>query len=198
MKCLTLSSNFQVIHATGIGGMGAMHGGYAVVYPDSYPKPQAGITLGRSDRSVVLGYNLHVPLSEEILSAAPDTGAIARDGDKVTLLRASVDTTPDGKVVVVPEKPGEENSALVLLNIGSGSHLNVAYRTQPGQVVAQFSEDIGLGCTKECLLLVLKPFEPVVAIRSSKKYWLWGPMLVREILTIKYDGQNLFYDIQHP
>lgn len=198
MKCLTLSSNYQVIPPSGVGGLGLAHGGYTVVYPESRPKPRPGIKLSPADRKVTLGYNLHVPLSDELLSASPDSGAIVRDGDNVTLLRASVEVGADGSATLVPEKADEETSALVLLNIGSGSHLNVTYRTQPGQVVAQFSEDVGLGCTKECLLLVLKPFEPVVAVRSSKKYWLWGPMLVREVLTIKYDGQNLFYDVQHP
>lgn len=190
MKCFSLvADNFFV--APTMAGMHPAAGAHYVI--DAYPKAAPGFDLDPTDRTLRVGFKERVSASDELLTLPAQSGAVKRDGRQVKVLRASVQM--DGGVpVLVPEKPEDAGHALVYIGVGSGRHSFIRFQTDATQLVAHSRSDGEEG--NEKVLVVLKPFESVVAVRSDKKYIFWGEERVKENLVISFDGENIFYNIQ--
>jgi hypothetical protein len=172
--------------------MGMAYGGTYV--NDVYPTPVAGFELDPTDRALRVGFAEKVRASDELLKLSPGTLAIERDGHSVRVLRASV-KTEGGQPVLIPEQPEDANDALVLLDVGSGNQSFIRYTVDKSQLIVSSASDGEVG--RERVLVRLKPFDKVVvATRSSQKYIFWGEEQVRETLEIRFDGENVFYDIK--
>lgn len=190
MRCISLITRGILIPAS--AHMGMPYGGHYI--NDVYPTPTAGFDLHPSDRAVSVGFTEKAFASDELLKLSPESGAIARDGHNVRVLRASV-KTEGGRTMLVPEQPGDSADALVLLDVGSGNQVFVRYTVDPSQLILHSGADGEEG--RERVLVRLKPFDKVVvASRSSQKWIFWGEEQVRETLEIRYDGTNVFYDIK--
>ncbi len=188
MKCFTLKAKFFVVQ----GG----HITPTYSYPDKYPNPEPGIVLDESDRAIVVGFTERIKASDELLHLDPDTGAIKRNGRKVTVFRASIAANAEGALELVPEKSEDAGDALVLVDVGAGRCLNVRLTATPAQVVAQVRVDGGWGSGyQDHMLARLSPFQPLVATRDDRRWIFWGELTDREKLSIAYDGENVFYDI---
>ncbi len=191
MKCFSLEQQGYVTDAgiPGINGMGA----YYIV--DAHPTARPGFNLEPSDRTLKVGFTQSIRASEKLLVLPPAGGAIERSGKIVSVLRASIEGTGE-QAVLIPERNDDTENALVYIDVGAGYCQYIRYQTGKATVVRH-------ACTAgeeghERLLVVLKPFEPIVAVRSEKRWILWGAEKVRETLTIRFDGKNVFYDVQPP
>jgi hypothetical protein len=191
MRCFSLVSKGYLIPAASHHGMVA--GGYYV--SDPYPTAKAGFELDPTTRSLRVGFVSKVAATEQLLSLAPDGGAIERDGSRVRVLRASV-SNEGGRPVLVPEQPEDTTDALVLIDVGSGHHTFIRYKCdETEQLVCHSRADNEP--YQQRILVRLKPFgEAVLALRSSQKWIFWGEERLKETLSIRFDGQNVFYDIQ--
>lgn len=192
MKCFSLAAQ-NLLVSSAYAGMYPRGGVTYVV--DAYPKPKAGFELDPTERALKVGFVEKVAASDELLRLPADSGAITRDGKHVKVLRASI-RNDGGKPVLIPEQAEDTRNALVYIDVGSGHHTFVRYQTAAEQLVAH--SRIDGEPYQERILVVLKPFEPVTAVRSSQKWIFWGEERVKEILTIMFDGENIFYDIKRP
>lgn len=200
MKCFSLTTKPRLVR----GSPGACNGGPCGrggcnAAQNYYPRPRAGIDLDPTDRCVVVGWTVRVPVSQALLDQPPSSGAIERDGRRVTVLRASVNKDAAGTMQLVPERTDDREGAIVLLDVGAGRYLNLRYQNldkqlRPDQIVARVKIADSFGIQDEKLLVQVKPWEPLVAVRSDKRWWLWGQERVRETLNIRFDGRSLFYD----
>lgn len=190
MRCFSLITHGILVPAS--AHMGMPYGGTYI--SDDYPKPVAGFELDSSERTLAVGFVAKVHASDELLKLSPESGAIERDGRNVRVHRASV-KTEGGRTTLTPEQDGDTTDALVLLDVGSGRHTFIRYEVDPSQLVVHSGDDGEYG--RERVLVRLKPFDKVVvAKRSSQKWIFWGEEQVRELLEIRFDGTNIFYDIK--
>lgn len=188
MKCFSLGQHgfFASAGIPGINGMGA----YYIV--DPYPRATLGLELDPDDRMLRIGFTQSIRASEELLLLPPTGNAIQRDYGMVSVLRASIEEDGD-QTLLVPEQDDDTENALVHINVGSGPYQYVHYQTGDATVVKPASTGDETG--HESLLVVLKPFESIVAIRSAKRWIFWGAVQVRETLTIRFDGQSIYYEV---
>jgi hypothetical protein len=192
MRCFSLVANGYI--ATSYAG--ALHGVGAVYVPDVYPVAKPGLSLDATDRALKVGFSEKVFANEALLNLSPDTGAITRDARNVTVLRCSVKTEAN-RPVLVPEEAGDEQDALVLIDVGAGRSSFIKYTVDPKQLVMHSRADGELN--HERILVRLKPFDSaVVAVRSDLKWIFWGEERVKELLHIRYDGKNVFYETSRP
>jgi hypothetical protein len=191
MRCFSLISKGFLVPVAAHHGM-VYGGGYVT---DAYPTAKPGFELDATDRVLKVGFVERVAASDELLKLAPDGGAIERVGHTVRVLRASV-KNDSGRPVLVPESADDVQDALVLIDVGSGHQTFVRYQCdEKTQLVCHSRADNEP--FQQRILVRLKPFDTaVVALRSSQKWIFWGEERVKETLSIKYDGQNVFYDIQ--
>lgn len=191
MKCFTLRPKTHIF--TG----GSPHGGLgAVAVTDRYPTARSGINL--NDRhTVTLAWAAHVPASEELLKLSADSRHLMREGRDVTVLRASVDKK-DGAAVLVPERDDDQDAALILLSVQARPGIYLTHEANDELVVARGVDDDGRWGRDEELLVKLKPGQSVQCIRRDRKWFFWGDIRHVETLTIRYDGKNVFYDVNPP
>lgn len=191
MRCFSLVSKGIFIPAA--SHHGALYGGSYV--NDAYPTATSGFELDATDRVLKVGFVERVAASDELLNLSPTGGAIARDGHKVRVLRASVNMD-NGRPVLIPEQPNDTRDALVFIDVGSGRHTFVRYQCDEKEQLLCHSRTDDEPYQQR-ILVRLKPFDKaVLALRSSQKWIFWGEERVKETLSIKFDGQNVFYDIQ--
>lgn len=193
MKCYSLKS-FRYVTPPAYHPMVPGHA-FSGYVNEHYPKAELGIELSPTDRCLVIGGEQRIPASEELLRLPPESGAIARDGTRITVYRASIEQR-NGLPTLVPEHPEDAGGALIYIDLGTGPHGNLRFTPARIEQIVARVESNELGLHDEKVLAALKPFEPLIAVRSSKKYLLWGEERVRERLPISFDGQNIFYDIQ--
>jgi hypothetical protein len=192
MKCFTLEAGYTITPAYShpmVGMAGRVHF-------DAYPRVLQGIVL-HEDRTVVIGWRERIAVSDELLRLPPASGAIKREGSQVTILRCSVGTDRSGKKVLVPEKDDDRGNALVKLDqVGAGRYLGLYLKAQPSQVVARVIEPGSRwDGADDHMLAAMKPFEPVTAVRTDRKWIFWGEEKVKEQLSIVFDGATIFFDI---
>lgn len=166
--------------------------GVAPVYvPDGYPPAVEGIELGE-DRCLMLGGERKLAVSKELLESDNEQ-FIRRERHRVFLLQASIDTV-DGIKTLVPPKAGDDNAAGVKLDLSGYPYAEIRYRPNEQQLLAAVGADEGY--TDERLFARIERFEPLIAERVDYKYWFFGEKILRERLSIKFDGRTLFYDIE--
>ncbi len=202
MQCFSLVTKPVFVRGAPAGCNGPCRGGSSVPLPlqHLYPQSRKGIDLDPVDRTVVIGNTVRIPVSRELLDLSPESKAIDRDGQRVTLLRASVERSDSGAVRLVPEKAEDREGAIVYLDIGTGKHTSLHFRNlekqlRAEQVLARVRIKQRFGNYDEKLLVRLRAFEPLSAIRTDRRFWVWGEERIRERLKIRYDGRSLFYDM---
>jgi hypothetical protein len=188
MRCFSLIARDFVASPSEVGLQASAFGYYRI---DAYPKSTEGIELHPTDRTVRVGFAQKVPASEELLKLSPESGAIRRGDRDVTILRASIDMS-SGNPILVPERDDDKDNALVYLDVGPGHSTHIRYLVEPPALVAHSRADGDTG--HERVLVIMKPFEPVVANRSMKRWLFFGAERLREVLRIAFDGRNIFYD----
>ena len=165
-------------------------------YAKSYPTAQTGVRLHMSDRTLRLGYDVQIAASEELLKIA-DPAVVQRHGTEVVVYRASLDTSDSGKLLLVPEKDDDKEAALLKCDlIGFPS---IRYESADKQVAAIHARN-ELGMQHEVVLAVLRPFQPLTAVRHGHRWRRNGlrfyrEAVVKERLPIKFDGQDIFYEV---
>lgn len=199
MRCYSLTTKPLMVRGSPRGCKGPCGGNNNLPNHAHYPRPTLGLDLDPTDRSFEVGWTQRIPVSPELLELRPESKAIERDGRRVTLLRASVERSDSGAVRFVPERADDKEGAIVYLDVGAGKYLNVHFTNldtalRKDQILARVRIDDRFGTYDEKLLVQLKPFEPIVAVRSDRRFWLWGQERVRETLKIRFDGRDLFYD----
>jgi hypothetical protein len=187
MKVFTLSSYQDFI----LSGRAAQAGPVMV----HYPKALNGLRLDRTDRTVVLGGERRIAVSKELLESN-DPEAVQRDGTEVVILRASLKRS-DTELTLVPETVEDKDKALLKSDIFGAP--SITYEGDDNQIAARISHD-DLGMHHEIVLAELNKFEPLNAVLSGKRWrrkgWkFYREACVKERLPIKFDGQNIFYEI---
>lgn len=194
MKCFTLRPQVQIVTSAGTAGM---HGVGAVSYTERYPTARPGFPLN-DKRILTLAWDAQVPAAEALLRLPDDGRSIKREGRDVMILRASVDTQ-DGKKVLVPEREDDKDKALVYLAPGSQGGLYLNFEVEDEScVIARGVDDDGRWGRTEELLVALKPFQRVTAVRRTRKWLFWGEVYVLERLSIYFDGRTICYDVDPP
>lgn len=188
MKCFTLRPLTRF--PTGA----SPHGPAAVT--DRYPTARAGINLN-DKHALNLVWKAEVPASEELLKLSADGDHVVREGRNVSVLRASVDRR-DGVAVLVPEREDDRESALILCSVGASPGIYLTHEADQELVVAHGINDDGRFGRDEELLVKLKPWQSVKAVRRTRKWVFWGEVRHIETLTIRFDGRHVFYDVNPP
>jgi hypothetical protein len=170
---------------------GGMHGHPSAYVVEQYPTPTPGFELDPDERVLRVGFRRKVLASKELLTLSPESGAIEREGKHVKVLRASI-RNEGGNPLLIPEQENDTENALVYLDVGSGRYTFIRIQSENEQLVCHSGDDGERG--RDRALVVLKPFETVVALRSDQKWIFWGEERIREKLTISFDGKNVFYD----
>jgi len=186
MKVFTLSSYQDFVLTARVGGAAYPH----MIH---YPKAQPGVRLAPTDRTLVLAGERRIAVSKELLESN-DPEAVRRDGTDVVILRASLKGSGDD-LTLAPETDEDKDKALLKSEIfGSPS---IAYE---GDAIAARVNTDDLGMHREVVLAVLTQFKPLTAVLSGKRWrrsgWkFYREACVKERLPIKFDGQNIFYEV---
>lgn len=192
MKCFTLRPQTQIVTGGSPHGLGG--GVYAIT--ERYPTASPGINLN-DKHTVTLAWDTDVPASEALLKLSADGRQLKRVGRDVTVLRASADNQA-GRAVLVPERDDDKDGALILLSVQARPGIYLTHEADDELVVARGVDDDGRWGRNEELLIRLKPWQSVKCIRRDRKWFFWGEVRHVETLTIRYDGQNVFYDVNPP
>lgn len=190
MKCFTLRPETHVF----LGGSPHGMGSHAIT--DRYPTVRPGINLN-DEHAVSLAWATNVPASEDLLKQSTDGRIVKREGRDVSVLRASVDKK-NGGVVLVPERDEDKNAALILLAVQARPGIYLTHEADQELVLARGVDDGGRWGRDEELLITLKPWQSVRCIRRDRKWIFWGDIRHVETLTIRYDGKNVFFDVNPP
>jgi hypothetical protein len=191
MKCFTLSSYGAFIDPTDQAERTGTLGQFS-----DFPQAKRGLRYDLRWRSINVGGDLIVPVSEELLNH-PNPNFVRRRGFFVTILRAGIKGDSLENLELVPESAEDENQALVALDLWGKP--NIRYETQEPNRLAAVYPQSDLGATKEMALAVLSPFKPLVAVRSGKRWrrngWRFYREPFEEKFGIKSDGLSLFYEV---
>lgn len=161
-----------------------------------------GIDVDIDELAIKLDGNTRVGINSRRF--ATDRSAFHQEGRKLSILKATVATSPTGWLELVPAgdanrfsvvpqpQVGSDDGILLLLDLGKGGYTSVRYETAAGNVVARgFSNHALLPEPEEVLLAMLKPNSSIWALRCTKKWGWWGAETVRERLCVRFNGETV-------
>lgn len=182
MKCFTLKAQREIIFTP------TFHRPMTHVVPELYPKPSHGIRAHKEQTEIELGPGLKAQLSPELMARCQ---LDANEPDTVIIERASLERTASGALLLVPEKEGDDASALVMLDLGRGAYDSVRYEVGNRVFLrARRNSDTIFG-SEELALVEVPVGRPFSAYRSSRPWYCFGADIVGEQLQVRFDGIKL-------
>lgn len=182
MKCFTLKAKREVLVAP------SFHNPLTFVAPELYPSPQAGIRAHKTQSEIELASGLKANLSPELLEQC---SVDPKDPEMFIIERASLERLPSGVLQLVPEKPEDNDSALVMLDLGRGAYSSVRYEVGNRVVLRARREAEDFFGTEELALVQVPVGRPFSAYRSSRRWYCFGGDVVGEQLQVRFDGNDL-------
>ena len=189
MQCFSLVAERRIV----IGPSSQFANSITFVVPELYPQSRKGIRVPVNYPFIRLDDKQQVHISPELMSSK-DPDAVRQEGETILILRASL--VRSGKdLTLVPETHHAEFGAIALLDPGRGSQSNLRFGFDEPEIVARGKRRVDLFTTEEVVLAVFPGFRPVACYRSDRRWLVFGKELVRETLLIRFNGQELSYQI---
>lgn len=191
MKCLTMQIDRQLISGLGMApGM--------VYVKDHCPNhSQDGISVHAELRALYLDAGMKVNVTTELIRIGLGNGDVKFEGNRITILRASVQLGRDGYFELIPERANDKEGALCLFDLGSGGYSSVEYSADKFEVIARgITEYVPFVGYASVALIAMKPGSVVQAQRFSKRWLVFGENVLRENLSYFFDGNKL--SLQNP
>lgn len=182
MKCFTLKAKRDIIVAP------SLHHPITYIAPELYPDASAGIAFSCKENEVEIAPGLKASLSPELIAECRHGNKVA---DCLVVERASVEQAPDGSWLLVPEKPGDDKSALVFVDLGRGGYSSVRYEIGNRVYLRGRRQSDALFGTEELALVSIPEGRPFSAFRSSRRWWCFGGEVVGEQLHLRFNGKDL-------
>lgn len=182
MKCFTLKADRQVL------AVPTFNHPMTYIAPELYPEPVLGIKAHRLQSDIEIAPGLKANLSQELLQSCK---VAPGDPESIIIERASLERRPGGVLVLVPEKLGEDASALVFVDLGRGAFSSVRYEVGNRVFLRARKPSDELFGFEELALVEVPVGRPFSAYRSSRRWYCFGGDVVGEQLQIRFDGQQL-------
>lgn len=191
MKCLTMQIDRQLI-----SGLGMTPG--MLYVKDHCPKRSVnGITVHAEVRALYLDATMKVNITSELLRIGLGNGDVKFEGNRITILRASVRLGRDGYFELIPETPNDKDGAICLFDLGAGGYSTVEYAAEKFELIARGMTDcVPFVGYASVALVAMQPGSYLQAQRYSKRWLVFGENVLRETLSYFFDGNEL--SLQNP
>ncbi len=185
MKCFTLRAKRELLAAP------CLHHPMTYCAPELYPEPQEGFRVEPGQSELLVADGLKVFICPDLLRSCKPC---QDEPGKLLIERASMERRSNGSLCLLPEKQGEPDSALVLVDLGRGAFSSVRYEIGNRVFLRARRNSDELFGTEELALVEVPVGRPFSAYRSSRRWYCFGGEVVGERLQIRYDGQRLKCD----
>lgn len=186
MKCFTLKADRQILFGSAM--LMPMSMPLTMIAPELYPSPVEGFRVHRQAEELFLAPGFSLKISPELMAQAQTA---VDDPECVIIERASLERSASGTLTLLPEKAGDNEAALVNLDLGRGAYSSVRYEVGNRVVLrARQNADILFG-TEELALVEVPTGRPFAAFRSRSRFLCFGGEVIGEQLQVKFDGTTL-------